>query len=66
MIPLHHRFPLMCNAGAVWTFPEAKKALHALEKHSVDWIEIPIPTDDVRGELKIAEAPPTLSDTVET
>mmetsp|Transcript_37166 Transcript_37166/g.59710 ORF Transcript_37166/g.59710 Transcript_37166/m.59710 type:complete len:214 (-) Transcript_37166:314-955(-) len=39
----------MCNASSAWTTSQARKAMIALEKHSVDWVEIPIVTDDVDG-----------------
>eukprot|EP00466_Bigelowiella_natans_P002393 jgi/Bigna1/145650/aug1.102_g20358 len=35
--------------GGAWTTSQARKAMIALEKHSVDWVEIPIVTDDVDG-----------------
>jgi len=47
------RLPLMVSADGEWSLPQAVKALALLEKHSIEWVEMPIMSDDVNGYKKL-------------
>jgi len=50
------RIPVMVDANQAWTVKNAVAAAHALAPLGVDWLEEPVPAEDVDGSAQVAAA----------